>query len=109
MVRRSYLGVGLQPVKSDGGPGQAQRGVMVNQVVPGSPASAAGLKRGDVIVRFGNRALIRPHDLQSVVAGSPIGSRQTLDVLRDGQRRSIEVTLKQKPANVARAAPTVVR
>ncbi|MFQ5482064.1 MAG: S1C family serine protease [Nitrospinaceae bacterium] len=95
-VTRGWLGVQIQRLT----PKLAQslgldtpEGALVNSVEPDGPADRGGLKRGDVIVRFDNRNLISMAELPRWVAGAPPGAEVRLDVIRDGQRRTLTVTL----------------
>ena len=86
-VVRGYLGVAVMPVtpearKSANLP--ASRGALVAEVVPGSPAAAAGLKPADVIVRYQGEEIQDPRDLTRRVAATPPGSSVRLDVIRPG-------------------------
>jgi serine protease Do len=85
-VRRAYLGVGTEPLESDvlarlGG----QPGVVVASIAIGSPAEAAGLKVGDVILKVGDRAANSPGAVRLAVEFAPIGEPLSLSVLRDGK------------------------
>ena len=101
-VRRSYLGVGIQPVVAR--PGQTVRrpnrqGVVVADVQPNTPAAAAGVKTGDVIVEFAGKPVANPQELQQAVEQAPIGGKQPLTVMRDGKRTTLEVTTREQPAD----------
>jgi S1-C subfamily serine protease len=81
-------------------------------VEPDSPAEKAGLRAGDgeiefqtttiptggdVIVAVDGRRLTRSNDLADVISAKRAGERVTLQVLRDGERRTVEVELGQRP------------
>src|SRR2546423_13915595 len=70
-----------------------QEGVKVHQVVPGSPAAKAGLKKGDVITRVEGREMDHPDTLLNVLAKHKPGEELTFHVLRDGQEKSLKVRL----------------
>jgi len=94
VVRRGYLGVSLQeltPALAEQFGLDEARGVVIAQVHPNSPAKNAGLKRGDVIFGFADRTISSPQQLQSAVAGSPVGSRHELQIVRQGKKQSLEV------------------
>ena len=93
-VRRAYLGIAggtraLAPVA-------AQRlgrkaGVEVQEVVSGSPAAAAGLQGGDVIVSVGDSAVSKAGDLQRLMVEAKIGSKLPLTVLRGDRTVIVDV------------------
>jgi PDZ domain len=71
-------------------------GVMVSQVVPDSPAAAAGLEVGDVITAIDGDPVADGMDLSSKVRRHKGGETVDLDVYRDGARRQLSVTLKER-------------
>jgi S1-C subfamily serine protease len=86
-VRRAWLGVGGTPVPLP--PPLAarlgqRRGLRLVEVVPGSPAAAAGLFLGDVLLSAGGRPVQGVQDVQRLMLGSSIGTRLPITVLRRG-------------------------
>ncbi|HUG89392.1 MAG TPA: Do family serine endopeptidase [Planctomycetaceae bacterium] len=101
-VQRAYLGVSLQPVdtqlsKQFNVP--VGQGTIVNQVMPGSPAEAAGIEVGDVIVDFASEKVTSPRNLQGIVERLQIDKPYRMTVLRDGKREQVSVTLREMPQN----------
>ncbi|THF67569.1 DegQ family serine endoprotease [Pseudothauera nasutitermitis] len=95
-VRRGRIGVAIQEVsrelaESFGLPRAA--GALVSSVEPGGPAAAAGVEQGDVIVRFGGRAVESSADLPRIVAAIRPGERVELEVVRGGKPRTLSVVL----------------
>ena len=93
-VRRAYLGIagGTRALP----PAMAQRlgrkaGVEVQEVVSGSPAAAAGLQGGDVIVSVGEAAVTKAGDLQRLMVEARIGSKLPLTVLRGDHTVTVDV------------------
>ncbi len=93
-VRRAFLGIagGNRPLP----PAVAQRlgrkaGVEIQEVVAGSPAAAASLRSGDIIVSVGDAAVAKAGDLQRLMVEARIGSRLTLTILRGDKLVSLEV------------------
>ncbi len=100
-VTRGWLGVGVQPLtpelsKSFGVSGD---GVLVNQVMPKSPAEAAGLKVGDLILSVDGKVVKDPRELQRVIADAEIGKTIALTVLREKQQRTVNVRVGEMPAS----------
>ncbi len=75
----------------------AGTGVQVVDVLKGGPAEAAGLERGDVIVRVDSQPIWDVRQLQRVVRAQPINARATLTVLRGTSRVSVPVTVGAMP------------
>ena len=93
-VRRGYLGIagGTRALP----PAVAQRlgrkaGVEVQEVVAGSPASAAALRGGDIIVSVGDVAVAKAGDLQRLMVEAHIGARVALTILRGDNLVNVEV------------------
>ncbi|MBI2217238.1 MAG: Do family serine endopeptidase [Candidatus Rokubacteria bacterium] len=109
-VVRGWLGIAIQDVTDELAKsfGVAEReGVLVAQVMDGSPAEAAGLKAGDVIVDFGGSPIKETPELQRKVAGVTPGQQIEVRVKRDGQTVPIKVTVGEMPSDepVAAAEP----
>jgi C-terminal processing protease CtpA/Prc len=71
-------------------------GVLVSRVIPGSPAAKAGLRRGDVIVRVGSRNVDSHDELSELVRTSPSGRTVDVQIVRDGRRDVLSVTLESR-------------
>jgi serine protease Do len=99
-VVRGWLGVAVQPVT----PALARafdlgrvRGALVSEVTDGSPAAEAGVRRGDVIVRFGDRTIESSRELPTQVAEIKPGTTVPVTVLREGKERTFQVKIEQMP------------
>jgi serine protease Do len=95
-VRRGWLGVKIQTVTDDiaetlGLP--ENRGALIAAVTPDSPASKAGLEAGDVIMKFDNKDVTTMRGLPRIVAQAPIGKAVDVELLRKGQRKTLQVTV----------------
>ncbi len=93
-VRRAFLGVvgGTRPLR----PVLAarlgrRRGLEVVQLLEGSPASAAGVRAGDVIVELDGRPIEGVGDLQRVMVGEMVGRRVPVGLERDGAMVQVDV------------------
>jgi putative serine protease PepD len=74
-------------------------GVMVVDLVPGSPADVAGLQPGDVITQIGNRPVQAPADLESALAGMHAGQQIEIQYERGPISSTTQATLRARPAN----------
>jgi serine protease Do len=81
---------------------ERNRGALVSKVMPDSPAEKAGLKRGDVVVRFGDEAITGPSHLVSAVEQTPLGQSRTVEIVRDGKPQRVNVTLREQPKDYGR-------
>ena len=95
-VVRGWLGVMIQQVT----PELAKQfhldrpiGALVGEVTPGGPADKAGIKQGDIIVRYNGKDISQVNSLPTLVAQSPIGSRANLALIRGGKERTVTVTI----------------
>ena len=99
-VVRGYLGVAVAPVTPPARQAfslPAQRGALVVQVVPRSPAAAAGIGEGDVITAFQDTPVQSPNDLTRRVADTPPGTQVSLRVVRRDGERTVTATLGRLP------------
>ena len=106
-VRRGMLGVSLQAITSKLAEAlnlKEIRGVLVNSVMPGSPAAQAGLQQGDVITALNGTPVNDPNSLRNKIATTPPGSEVTLTVLREGKEQQIRVKLGSLSANAENTA-----
>jgi hypothetical protein len=76
--------------------GQIETGVKFSDVKPGSPAAKAGLKAGDILVQFGDKAIKNLYDFTDALRRSKVGDVVEVKVLRDGQPVAVKVTLEQR-------------
>ena len=101
-VTRGWLGIGIQPLtpelaKSFGV--SADEGILVNQVMPKSPAEAAGIKVGDLILSLDGKPLKDARQMQRLVAEAEIGKTIEVVVLRDKTKRALKVQVGEMPAS----------
>jgi serine protease Do len=103
-VRRGYLGVQIQGMSPEiaaslGLP--KDRGEIVAGVEPGGPARAAGVQQGDVVVRVNGQDVTPDNTLSFIVANTPVGSRVPIEVIRSGQRLTLNAVIGERPAEAA--------
>jgi serine protease Do len=99
-ARRGWLGVRIQNVDDTIAESLnlgKKRGALVAGVEPTGPSKAAGLKVGDVIVRFDGTEIKDSHDLPKLVAAAPVGKEVSVTILRAGQEKTVSVTLGRLP------------
>jgi serine protease Do len=101
-VVRGYLGVYLQELTNDLAEAMGvDHGVVVKQVIPGTPAEDGGLAAGDVIVTFDRTGIKSMGQLQSLVAGTEVGKRVEVGVVREERERTFRIVLGEMPDEVA--------
>lgn len=76
--------------------GENKDGVKFSDVRPGSPAAKAGLKAGDVLTQFGDKAIHNLYDFTDALRRSKVGDVVEVTVLRDGKPVKVSVTLEQR-------------
>lgn len=95
-VIRGYLGIVIQSLTPDLAepfdidPGA---GILVAQVSEDSPAQKAGLRQGDVIVAYRGKAVNEVGNFRNRVSLTPPGSREELTIVRNGKRKTVNVTI----------------
>jgi serine protease Do len=106
-VARGWLGVSVQPLTAELAKSFGTRedaGVLVADVMDGSPAEKAGLKSGDIIAEFNGKRIGQPSDLQRAVGLTEPGTTARVKVLRDRGERTIELRLGEAPDDQEAAA-----
>lgn len=101
VVRRGYLGVAIQPVEgalAEQLGVKPNEGVLVAEVYPNTPAAEAGIQAGDVILSFDRKKVSSPNELQSYVEESEIDKAHDVQILRDGKRMTLKVTVREQPS-----------
>ncbi|MEW6272086.1 MAG: DegQ family serine endoprotease [Thermodesulfobacteriota bacterium] len=99
-VQRGWLGIGIQDVTPELASSFAldeASGALVASVAPGGPAERAGVRRGDVIVEYDGRPIEDSHQLPALVAETPVGHSARMIVVRDGERRELDVDVAELP------------
>lgn len=108
-VTRGWLGVSIQPLTPELAESfglDKVAGALVNQVLDGSPAEKAGVKRGDVLLTYNGKPVRGVRELQLLVASTPAGSKVELVVLRQGKQLTLPVNIDaQAVPQAASAAP----
>jgi len=98
-VTRGWIGVSIQSVTPEIAQSfglKEPTGALVGDVVPGSPADIAGIKRGDIIISFDGKEIKSMSDLPRTVAETPIGTEVDVKLIRNGK----EMPMKLKVAEL---------
>jgi serine protease Do len=101
-VIRGYLGVAIQVVTPDIAEQfklTSARGALVTDVTPGSPAERAGIVRGDVIRTVNGYEVKDTLALINRIAEADIGSNLTIELVRDGENKTVVAKVTEQPAN----------
>src|SRR3984893_4895459 len=109
-VVRGWLGISIQALTDDLAAGfgaSGKGGVLVADVMKDSPAEAAGMKAGDIIVDLGGTPIKEVTELQKRVAAVPPGRPVTMTVLRDRRPTKLTVKVGEQPGEetMVAAAP----
>ena len=99
-VTRGWLGVQIQPVTAgiaDSLGMKKAEGAMVDAPQSGSPAAKAGIQSGDVITAINGTPIKDARDLARTIGGMAPDSSVKLDLLRQGQTKTVSLTLAQMP------------
>ena len=93
-VARGYLGLGLQPTNLDGGNGL---GVMVMSVDPAGPGAAAGVRQGDLIIKWNDQEIQGMRMLLRALGPDAVGSTVKLALRRGGDPTEVHLTVGERP------------
>jgi len=106
-VTRGYLGVMIQnitPALAEEFKLKDTKGALIGDVVDDGPAAKAGLKPGDVVLEFNGKQVSDSRHLQLAVAATKPDSTVPVEILRQGDRKSLDVTVKLLPGSEQLAA-----
>ena len=95
-TKRGWLGVLIQEISDEIAESlgmQVAKGALVSSATEGGPAEKAGVKTGDVIIKFNDTEIKNMKELPKVVAGTPVGKSVPLVILRNGKKLTLNVTL----------------
>jgi serine protease Do len=105
-VTRGWLGVQIQPVTpgiADGLGLKQAAGALVDEPQSGSPAAQAGIKSGDVITAVNGTPVKDARDLARSIGMMAPDSSVKLDIVRQGEQKTVSVTLAQMPSEQQQA------
>ena len=99
-VRQGYIGVSLDELNPRAAAHlgiKKDEGVIITQVLPGSPADKAGVETYDVVLEFNSKKINTVVEFMNAVAGSTIGQPAKMKVLRDNKERTLDLTVTERP------------
>ncbi len=99
-VVRGFLGIGIQDLNQDLAKSfhiKDSKGALISDVKEDSPAEQAGLKQGDVIIQYDSIQVEDGVALQRLVTKTPVGTKVSLKMIRDGQEREMTVRIGEQP------------
>jgi serine protease Do len=97
-IIRGYLGIQTRP-SQPGQPNVDTDGVLIDDVIPGSPAAAANLRKGDVIRKFNGHDVKTFPELRSLVSQVELNKTVELEVIRDGKPLKVAAAIKEQPVD----------
>jgi serine protease Do len=105
-VVRGYLGISMQPINDELAEQfslKNKEGVLVAEIVQGSPAAKSGLEAGDVITKFQGKEVKDARTFRFAVANLSPGTEVNLDVLRHGKTEKITIKVGEQPKDMSLA------
>lgn len=99
-IVRGWLGVYIQPIDDKLAAGlslHSDEGVVVVDIAPGSPAEIAGLRRGDVIVRYAGKKVAGGIDLRNYIQDTKVGTTLMIGIVRKGKNMELMARITKAP------------
>ena len=96
-TRRGWLGVRLAnvtPPTAERAGHRGDAGAVVTRITPNGPAARAGLRAGDIVLRFNGADVRDSRALTRMVGDSAVGTTVPLDIVRDGERMTLRATIE---------------
>ncbi len=106
-IVRPWLGVAMQEITPELARQfglKTKRGALVTEVFADSPAGKAGLKPGDIIVKFAGKPVTDMQALRTRVASADVGSEVKIEVLRAGEETELTASISEQPARTSLAS-----
>ena len=99
-----WIGIAMQQITEEIGQSlglDTSEGVIISQIVKGSPAEAAGLMVGDVVTKIDKNVIKTTREFQKYIYKTDIGQSITLELLRKGQVKSIPIKIQKKTSEIS--------
>lgn len=97
---RGYIGIYMQELTDEVKAGLdlkgVSKGVLVSGVEEDGPADEGGIEDGDVVVSFNGKSVATPDELRDMVRAADPGSRAKIEIVREGKKQTVEVTLGER-------------
>ena len=104
-IIRGYLGIQMRVPQNGQPPSNGE--VVVDEIVPGSPAEDAHLQKGDIIRKFDGHDVKSFSDLRNLVSQADLNKKVDLEIVRAGKPLTVSTQIKEQPAGyqTSRATP----
>ncbi len=100
-IARGYIGVERAPLSDDLASSlgiSKEQGEFIQRVSPGGPAERAGIREGDVVLSINGQPVTPDRNLSYQIANLAPGTRVPIELLRNGRRQTVTVTLDRRPS-----------
>ncbi|MGE5851004.1 MAG: PDZ domain-containing protein, partial [Candidatus Methylomirabilota bacterium] len=107
-----FVGVSMEEVTQELAKGMGVpevKGTLVNNVLAGQPAEAAGMKRGDIILQFDGKAIPNVRSLQRTVSFTAVGKQVEVQIFRGGKLETLTVKVGEAATAERRAVAPPAR
>jgi serine protease Do len=107
-----FLGVSIQDLTQEVATAMGfveTKGALVNNVLSGQPAEAAGIRRGDIIVAFNGKSISNVRTLQRAVSFTSVGTQAEVQVFRAGKLETVTVKVGEATSTERRASAAPAR
>ncbi len=97
-IRRGWLGVrlaNLNAAAAERAGYRGENGAVVTRVTPDGPAATAGLRPGDIVLKFNNRDVTDSRSLTRMVGEAQVGTSVPLEIVRDGRRMTLTASIER--------------
>ena len=110
-VSRGFLGVTIQDLTPELAKAfnlDLTAGALVSEVTPNSAAAEAGVKKGDLVLKYDGKDVKSTSQFRFLVAQTPPGAERTITVLREGKTLELKVKPRLQPETLAGGGPTAM-
>jgi serine protease Do len=97
-IRRGWLGVRLANMNraaADRAGYEGSNGAVVTRITPNGPAAQAGLRPGDIVLRFNGQDIADSRALTRMVGEADVGANAVIDIVRDGRRMQVTAHIER--------------